>query len=333
MILLAGARSLSTSARPRTLLLTFDAFGTLFYPNPPVPEQYATVAHEFGLSPTAVTPQKIAKAFKDVYSAQAKRWPNYGRADVLRGRYGGPKQWWEEVMRESFAQVLAPEGPSAHGQTRKDFEFPPGMADILLNRFAGHGGYALFEDVLPFFARMRELRSFPTQNFDRIFLGVVSNSDDRVPAVLKALGLRVGDLRADQDLSSMELPGFEQRGGSNFTESRSAPSPVDLDLVITSYEAGEAKPNRLIFDVAKRQARLLSERHAHEQELTPEMDETDDWVCVHVGDEYARDYRAAIDAGWQSYLIPRGNGNGFPAKTIDSLLELIDELKIQRLAD
>lgn len=331
--LTASARSLATSARPRTLLLTFDAFGTLFYPHPPVPEQYATVAHEYGLSRTAVTPHKIEAAFKDVYRAQAKRWPNYGRADVLRGGYGGPKQWWEELMRETFARVLVFEGShsSALGLHRKEFEFPPGMADTLLDRFAGDKGYTLFEDVLPFFARMRELRNSPTRDLDRILLGVVSNSDDRVPAVLKALGLRVGDMRADQDLSSMELPGFEQRGGSNNQSHPSSQPLVDLDLVITSYEAGEAKPNRLIFDVAKRQARLLPGNRAHAQDITPDVGQTDDWVCVHVGDEYTKDYRAAVDAGWKSYLIPRGDGNVSPVKTINSLLDLIDELNIQPL--
>lgn len=327
----ARAHSFAPSTRPRTLLLTFDAFGTLFYPHPPVPEQYATVAHEFGLPRTTVTSRKIQDAFKDVYRAQSKRWPNYGRADVLRGKYGGPRQWWEELIRETFARVLVSEGSHApaQGLHRKEVELPPGMAEALLDRFAGDKGYALFEDVLPFFARMRELRSSPTRHFDRILLGVVSNSDDRVPAVLKALGLRVGDMRADQDLSSMELPGFEQRCGSSVNESRPSAQPlVDLDLVITSYEAGKGKPHRLIFDVAKRQARLLPGNHPRGQGLTPEVDETDDWVCVHVGDEFAKDYRAAVDAGWKSYLIPRGDGNVFAAKTIDSLLDLIDELEI-----
>ncbi|PYI12314.1 putative haloacid dehalogenase-like hydrolase [Aspergillus sclerotiicarbonarius CBS 121057] len=329
--IMTGLRSFSTSTRPRTLLLTFDAFGTLFYPHPPVPEQYASTAHEFGLSRTAITPKKLEAAFKDIYRAQASRWPNYGRADVLRGKYGGPRQWWEEVIQESFARVLASE--AGHLSTNQEkFELPPGLVDALVDRFAGDGGYALFEDVAPFFARMRELRSAATRQsrFDRVLLGVVSNSDDRVPAVLKALGLRVGDMRADQDLSSMELPGFEQRGGVAVNDGQCQSEDVDVDLVITSYEAGEGKPHRLIFDVAKRQARLLARDQAHTHGSIPAgVDETDDWVCVHVGDEYEKDYRAAINAGWKSYLIPRGNAQEYPAETIDSLLDLIEELKMQ----
>ncbi|CAI7676466.1 unnamed protein product [Penicillium pancosmium] len=302
-----GVRTLSTSTHSRTLLLTFDAFGTLFYPNPPVPEQYATVAHEFGLPRDTVTPQKVKEAFKDVYQAHAKRWPNYGRADVLRGKYGGPQQWWGEIIQESFTRVLASDS----------------------SKFASDEGYALYEDVIPFFTRMRELRSSPTHRFDRIVLGVVSNSDDRVPAVLKALGLRVGDLRADQDLSSMELPGFEHRNGPGSGKSQSSDQPdVDLDLVITSYEAGEGKPNRLIFDVAKRQARLLPSNHTPNQPPAVKTDKEDNWVCIHVGDEYEKDYRAAIDAGWKSFLIPRSDSNVPSAKSINTLMDLIDELEL-----
>lgn len=319
-----STRSLSTSTPSKTLLITFDAFDTLFYPEPPVPEQYATVAHEYGLPRDTVTPKKIAEAFKVVYKAHSVRWPNYGRADVLRGKYGGPKQWWEEVMHESFTRVLASDGKT------QSFEFPPGMANTLLNRFSGDEGYALFDDVHPFFSRMRGLRESSTRRFDRILLGIISNSDDRVPSVLKALGLRVGDLRADQDRSSMQLPGFEHRDESQFDNSESSPKAYnDLDFVITSYEAGEGKPNKMIFDVAKRQARLLPSSQGQTQ-TSVTANETGDWVCVHVGDEYKKDYCAATDAGWESYLIARGGGNESPAgpKTISSLLDLIDKLDL-----
>ncbi|KAJ6111899.1 hypothetical protein N7523_007960 [Penicillium sp. IBT 18751x] len=303
----------------RTLLLTLDAFGTIFYPRPPVPEQYTATAHEFGLS--AVTAPKLTTAFKDVYRAQAKRYPNYGRADVLRGKYGGPRQWWEEVIRGSFAHVLS--GPEHVSQ---DFELPDGMVDALLDRFAGKGGYTLYDDVVPFFARMRELRRSPSlaRNFDRVILGVISNSDDRVPAVLKALGLEVGDLRADQDFSSIQLPGFEQRIAH--TGDLGGGPDVDVDMVITSYQAGEEKPHRLIFDVARRQATLLA-NNARPGSAVAGEEETGDWVCVHVGDDYEKDYRAAINAGWQSYLL-RGDGQEHHAKSVDSLVDLVDELKI-----
>ncbi|KAJ5918209.1 hypothetical protein N7454_010584 [Penicillium verhagenii] len=346
--LLNNTRSLTSStSTPRTLLLTLDAFDTLFHPRQPIPEQYATTAHEFGLSRTAITPQKLKAAFKTTFREQAARHPNYGRADVLRGRYGGPKQWWEEVIRGSFTRALLSEGTSGSRNSARsaqattaipsinpnpDLDLPIGMVEALVDRFAGAEGYTLYEDVEPFFARLQQLKmntGRTNRRFDRVLVGVVSNSDDRVPSVLRALGLRVGDLRADQDLSSMELPGFEQRGGKirlggSDVSGRGAQPEADLDLVITSYEAGEEKPHRLIFDVAERQARLLASSSVGTQISSS----PGDWVCVHVGDDYEKDYLGALDAGWQSYLLCRGDEEARDARTISSLTELIHELEL-----
>lgn len=259
------------------------------------------------------------------------------------------------MIRGSFRRVLDTSSPPSSSPvsfsaTRQEpggshAVLPDGMIEALLNRFSGADGYALYDDVDPFFARMRQLRASPARRFDRVFLGVISNSDDRVPSVLKALGLRVGDMRADQDLSSMELPGFEERrvrgqrpreSGSTCTDTDTdtrlgsqADADADIDLIITSYEAGEEKPNRLIFDVARRQAGLLAREGSHTHGSAPVgADDPDEWVCVHVGDDYEKDYLAAMDAGWRSYLLPRERGPERPAETISSLVELVDELKI-----
>ncbi|KAJ5711745.1 hypothetical protein N7488_005901 [Penicillium malachiteum] len=308
-------KQFTSKSMPGTLLLTFDAFDTLFTPRPPVPEQYASVAHEFGLSRTAITPQKLKAAFKDTFRSQLAQYPNYGRADVLCGKYGGPRQWWEEVIRNTFAQTL-----STLNSSDIQPQLPIGLVENLLGRFAGAGGYSLYEDVAPFFARMRELKASELGRFDRVVIGVISNSDDRVPAVLKDLGLRVGDLRADQDLSSMTLPGFEQRDDAATSRYTGLQPDHDIDMVITSYEAGEEKPNRLIFDVAKRQARILARQSS--------VSEDEPWTRVHVGDDYNKDYIAARDAGWQSYLLPRGNVQEQPAQTLDSLMDLFKELRL-----
>ena len=297
---------------PRSLLLTIDAFGTLFHPRLPVPEQYASTAHAFGLSPSLLTPESLQPAFKAVFKAHAKQYPNYGRELALRGCYGGPRQWWEEVIRGSFARALNDNG-----------DLPEGLVQRLLDRFASREGYALYEDAGDFFARMRDVKSRQQQlrfgPFERVVVGVLSNSDDRVPGVLKSLGLRVGDTRADQGVSSMRLAGFEERSSS--TPSSQEDGQVnDLDLIITSYEAGEEKPNPTIFDVAKRQAMRLCDCDAGD---------VSNWAYVHVGDDYNKDYRAAIDAGWEGYYLPRGDDSQVQqdVKTIHSLTELFGILE------
>ncbi|KAJ5624040.1 hypothetical protein N7510_000349 [Penicillium lagena] len=325
-------RSLSTHSpsRPRNLLLTFDAFDTLFYPHPPVPEQYAAVAHEFGLSRTAVTPASVLASFKDAFRAQCKQYPNYGRADVLRGAYNGPQQWWGEVIRGTFTRILKEQNADTSNRN-PDESLPAGLEDALLKRFEGAQGYALYDDVAPFLARMRTIRHAASRPFNRVVLGVISNSDDRVPAVLKALGVRVGTMRADQDRESLALPGFEYRGGGSRPEDErkfSDPDP-DIDIVITSYEAGEEKPSRVIFDVARRQAGLLGSACSKDSVSTA-AGAQDNWVCVHVGDDYQKDYCGARDAGWDSYFLPRREGLGHPdAKAIRSLVDLIGVLKME----
>ncbi|KAJ5555648.1 hypothetical protein N7535_008081 [Penicillium sp. DV-2018c] len=295
----------------RTLLLTFDAFGTLFHPRVPIPEQYVAAAHQFGLSHPAITPDNLKSAFKDIYRAQMLRYPNYGRADVLRNQYGGPRQWWAEVIKGSFARAMAMENGETDSagrrekQSQDDAELPAGMVEALLDRFAGREGYTLFDDVLPFFLRLRKLKREQRWTFDRIVVGVISNSDDRVPAVLKSLGLTVGNVRADQDRSSIDLPGFEERNIKEVgvTDGEDHNLDLDIDMVITSYEAGEEKPHRLIFDVARRQALRVAR---------PWLGENTRFMSVHVGDDFKKDYVAAKHAGWESYLVRE------PPPTLDS---------------
>ncbi|PYH76504.1 putative haloacid dehalogenase-like hydrolase [Aspergillus uvarum CBS 121591] len=324
-----------TPGNPRTLLLTIDAFGTIFHPRDPVPHQYASAAHRFGLPRATVTPDRLQSAFKAVFKAQSQAHPNYGRAQALRGEYGGPRQWWEEVIRGSFARVLdAPSSSSAtnsSASTPTDSTLPDGLVQHLLDRFACRDGYVLDANADAFFTRLRHLKSTKTRlgPFDRVVVGVVSNSDDRVPAVLESLGLRVGMCRADQDVSSTQLPGFEIRGPRDkglVNCHKSDETVYDLDLVITSYEAGAEKPSPIIFEVARRQAMKLvgaSEEDRHGS------DGRSNWTCVHVGDDYDKDYRAAIDAGWKAFYIPLEDVAKRPSQgsRTGSLLDVISELQ------
>ncbi|KAH8703220.1 hypothetical protein BGW36DRAFT_393627 [Talaromyces proteolyticus] len=267
----------------RALLLTFDAFSTLFHPRRPVSELYASVGRSFGLPESKLTSTRLESAFRTAFKAQSKAHPNYGRDEVLRGQYGGPRQWWSDLLKDTFSAVL-----------NENTDLPNGMIEKLLEVFASKEGYALYDDVEPFF---RGLQSFKAANnvFDYIVTGVISNSDDRVPAVLKSLGLSIGNTRADRDRSSMELPGFEQ-SDTNAKHPYSAEN--DIDMVVTSYEAGQEKPHRLIYDIAARQA-----KHFLAAATTSDNDFT--WTRIHTGDDLQKDCIGAKDAEWTSFLLTR----------------------------
>ncbi|KAA8647172.1 hypothetical protein EYZ11_003866 [Aspergillus tanneri] len=446
---------------PRTLLITLDAFGTLFHPREPIAEQYASAAVAFGLPHSLMTPGRLQPAFKAVFKAQSQSHPNYGREQVLRGEYGGPRQWWEEIIRGSLKwamnndsdrntgmQTQTPSGQDGkrilqqwemqrtlleqqnerrlallrekreeaqrnvkraminysngdsgiqtqtqthggqNGETLQEIDMqlmlleqqnkrrmdilscqspisgqqqtlPPDtdtdassndsredtqkmaktkdclwpspsagdamaqghvMPDIpdalvqhLLHRFSSREGYSLFHDVEQFFTLLGRLKEERGGYFDRIVVGVVSNSDDRVPAVLESLGLKVGKYRADE---GMGLPGFEERGEDRESSNGESESEGmnDIDLVVTSYEAGEEKPGRRIFDIARRLAEQIL---GH--------DGPSEWTLVHVGDDLRKDYHAAVDAGWTGYFLPRKNTSQDleGVKVIHSLVELI----------
>lgn len=301
--------------RHRCLLLTFDAFATLFYPRRPIPESYASVANSYRLSENPIAPATLQTAFKNAYKAESKAYPNYGREMVLRGEYGGPKQWWAGVIKSTFANAL----------DKPDLQLPDGMVDTLIETFASKEGYSLYEDVPPFFDQLRIFK-IQQSGFDCVVTGIISNSDDRVSTVLRSLGLSVGRTRADEDRSSTSLPGFEE-AASKDSEDRGFHSD-DLNMVITSYEAGQEKPNRLIYDVAARQVnRLLSTYKWAKDDL-----DNIDWTRIHVGDDLAKDYQGATDAGWHGILLDRDNTftGSSDVETINSLETLLP--KIQKSA-
>lgn len=299
--------------RCRCLLLTFDAFATLFHPRHSIPELYASVANSYSLTETPIAPSTLQAAFKKAYKAESKAYPNYGREMVLRGEYGGPKHWWSAVIKSTFANAL----------DKPDLELPAGMVDKLIETFASREGYSLYEDVQPFFDQLRKFKSQQTR-FDCVVTGIISNSDDRVSTVLRSLGLSVGPTRADEDRSSTLLPGFEETVVKD-SKDRGLHCD-DLNMVITSYEAGQEKPNRLIFDVAARQVdRLLSTCKWPERNL-----DNIDWTRVHVGDDFTKDYQGATDAGWRGILLDRDNTfthNSKDVEIINSLETLLPKIQ------
>ncbi|EEH41065.2 hypothetical protein PAAG_03351 [Paracoccidioides lutzii Pb01] len=328
------------SAPPRTLLLTLDAFNTLFHPRLPVPIQYAQVAQSLNFPPpqqltsnsknlsTEALAEKISVAFRAAFKRESAARPNYGRNVV---GFGGPREWWGNVVRCCFRGVVRGHADGEGGEV----EVPEELVRRLLVRFEGREGYVLYPDVEGFFERMRRWKGSllmadggrrdgianADSLFERVVVGVISNSDDRIARILNSLGVRVGETRENTTTAATET-GLRGK------------IPTDIDFIVTSYEADAEKPHRKIFDLAKERAKECLD--GGDGGLSPSADP--EWICVHVGDHYEKDYEGAINAGWDSFLLPR-DGEGpcisdyrldstSPVKHIQALTDLFPRLGI-----
>ena len=104
-----------------------------------------------------------------------------------------------------------------------------------------------------------------------IVVGVITNSDNRIPGILSSFGLSVSPRRYGMDPSISHLK-FEE----------------DIDFVVMSYDVGHEKPSPSIYGAA---ADLAG--------VSPSQEE---W-CLHVGDNLMKDFQAAENAGWDSMLL------------------------------
>lgn len=131
----------------------------------------------------------------------------------------------------------------------------------------------LYPDVLPFFKALKQMKR-PSSHGDSAWsqpvVGVITNSDDRVPAILSSLGLRVGSWRHGMDSS---------RASFNAED--------DINFVMMSYDVGSEKPASDMFDATK--------------QMLPGQE----WNLLHVGDDVQKDYYAAKRAGWEGLLLDR----------------------------
>ena len=150
----------------------------------------------------------------------------------------------------------------------------------------------LYIDVLPFFKSLRQLKaaSHVDSAWSEPIIGIITNSDDRVPSILSSLGLQVGLWRhgTNSQVCSKEED--------------------DINFVVMSYDVGSEKPDSKIFDTTKQ---MMPGRERY----------------LHVGDDLQKDYHAAKRAGWDSILLDREvksrQENSGPITRITSLPELI----------
>lgn len=203
-----------------------------------------------------------------------------------------------KVIRHTFEPFL-----------KQSQEVPSVLVNELLETYSTKRGYRLYDDVNPLFRELRkkaqiQSSSAPFSAWDQIVVGIITNSDDRVPGVLNSFGLEIGPRRV----------------GTADTRSKEACLKDDVSFVVLSYDVGVEKPDRRIFYAA---VDMLEDTIAgNNKGLT-----TESFEKLYVGDDVEKDYEGAKAAGWHSLLLKRGSDTGehndtAEADTIKSLAQL-----------
>jgi FMN phosphatase YigB (HAD superfamily) len=249
----------------RNLLLCFDAFGTLIRPVKPVAQQYAQVARQCGL--TDFSDEELQSTLISTIKQESKKNPNFGKETGL-----GATKWWTNVIHNTFTPLL------------KDGEaLPQDLASKLLHRFASREGYETEQGLIESF---KDLKSNPFRHYNQLVVGVITNSDDRIPSILSSLGLDVSPLRY----------------GTNSDANKTRNKSYDVDFHCMSYDVGVEKPDKRIFNAAESMlAQIISTRSG--QNLDESKSELGGWQKVYVGDDYSKDVIGSTNAGWNPILL------------------------------
>jgi HAD-hyrolase-like len=215
--------------------------------------------------------------------------------------------------------------------TSRTSPLPTQLVPELLARFSSSEAYRLYPDVSPFFQALHERRHPQTAieegghwPWDLTVVGVITNSDDRVPSILSSLGLKVG-ARMVQKPEQMSQGNTQFQAVRNEDAANAIPmgsfSPrcfdgptrtdEDINFTVLSYDVGAEKPNPQIFQAAKDMLRLtLQDDRALSRRdkctTAPGVKEsTDSFAFLHIGDDVQKDVIGAQKAGFQSILLDR----------------------------
>jgi len=183
----------------------------------------------------------------------------------------GPLLTAYQIIHNTFTPLIGP-----------DQQIHSELAPRLIYRFSSEEGYRLYPDVVPL---IRRLRGKPGPNAPRVVIGIITNSDDRVPSVLSSLGLSVSPFRY-----GLQVP-QEQQAGQQY----------DVDFTVLSYDVGHEKPDRRIFAAA--------EDMLMKNPMAVGTD-TADWDKVYIGDDVEKDVGGALNAGWKAILVDRESAGG-----------------------
>jgi hypothetical protein len=187
-----------------------------------------------------------------------------------------------KVIRRSFTPFIS----------SSDSHKLEGLIPALIHQFSSSAGYTLHGDAEKLLKFIRSPMQSPwKQHWNKIIVGVISNSDPRVPSILESFGLKVGPLYARRDQTNNQVQSdFDQISRGPFNET------FDVQFTVLSYDAGIEKPNPAIYAVAENLVR---------ESLLTEDERQCPLVKIYIGDEYVNDACASIEAGWDSILVDR----------------------------
>lgn len=273
----------------KNLLLAFDAFGTLFTPRDHIAIQYGDVGRRHGL--IGFKDDDLYSSFRRAYKEESSQHPNFGKKVGMKA-----PEWWANVISKTF-KPLVPDREV----------LPDGLVPDLLHRFSSKEGYRVFPDTLPFFQRLKELKASQNRDewpYQRTIVGVITNSDDRIPGILESFGLKVSTRRHGSDLADSTIDEDE-----------------DINFAVLSYDVGYEKPEKEIFEAAERLVEGM---------VIDSGSSMADFDKVFVGDEPTKDAKGASAAGWRGICINRSESSDSPEpefEVISDLGMLIDSWK------
>lgn len=199
-----------------------------------------------------------------------------------------------QVIRNTFTPFLKPQQ-----------EVPPRLITELLQQYSTKKAYKIYRDVKPFFFRLRRFEYGKSAR--KVVVGIITNSDDRVPGILQSFKLKVNSnhLPPAPNQPVDRAKEVAEESGAASPEKvmklpKHEPGYDDIDFVILSYDVGHEKPDRRIFDAASSAlSNLLAEQNSQLKE--------EEFLKLYVGDDLEKDYKGAVAAGWHAALVDRSN--------------------------
>jgi putative hydrolase of the HAD superfamily len=164
----------------RITAMTFDAGGTLFSIVEPVGETYARLARRAGIEATA---SHLEIGFELAFAAAPPLVAPIGSSGPER--LLAERSWWREVVRSSLSHAVADGGAMP---TRDVFEE---FFASTFDHYAAPAAWSLHDDVDDCLAGLADLE---------LEIGILSNFDSRLHALVEGLGLRLRPVLASTEV-------------------------------------------------------------------------------------------------------------------------------------